>query len=99
MLSVIERLVEHDVSQLVVTDDQEVVVGMVTITDILQYLVTVHSSAGHSGNGARQQVTNTARSRARREDSIGEEVELEEDEDSPPDLYKASCSPPQWFNV
>ena len=26
------------------------------------------------------------------------EKELEEDEESP-DPYKASCSPPQWFNV
>ena len=69
--------------------------SQVTITDILQYLVSVHRTHGQQSNGSARQVT---RSRARREDSIGEEVELEEDEDSP-DLYKASCSPPQWFNV
>ena len=31
VLSVIEKLVEHDVSQLVITDDQETVMGMVSI--------------------------------------------------------------------
>ena len=39
----------------------------------------------------------SARVRQRREDSIGEEVELEE-EDSPVE-FKQSCSPPRWFDV
>ena len=98
----IEKLVHHDVSQLVISDDQDHVVGMITITDILQYLITVHRQGGYNNNGGvirRGSVSTAARIRARREDSIGEEVELVEDEDSPPDIYKASCSPPQWFNV
>ena len=102
MLAVIEKLVHHDVSQLVISDDQDHVVGMITITDILQYLITVHRQGGYNNNGGvirRGSVSTAARTRARREDSIGEEVELVEDEDSPPDDYKASCSPPQWFNV
>ena len=44
VLSVIERLVCQDVSQLVVTEGEEAggVEGVVTISDILHYLVTVH---------------------------------------------------------
>ena len=43
-MSVIEKLVTNDVSQLVITDDEDTgaVMGMVTVTDILEYLVTVH---------------------------------------------------------
>ena len=46
--------------------------------------------------------TAAARLRQRREDSIGEELEDEDTEESPdtePDLYKPSCSPPRWFDV
>ena len=39
-----------------------------------------------------------ARLRQKREDSIGEEMEEEEEDDSP-DLYQQSCSPPRWFDV
>ena len=44
MLSVIERLVCQDVSQLVVTEGEEAggVEGVVTISDILHSLATVH---------------------------------------------------------
>ena len=97
MLHVIEKLVHHDVSQLVVTEeDSDQVQGVVTITDILQYLVTVHRQGANVS--IRRGSVSVARVRQRREDSIGEEVELEEDEDSP-DQFKSSCSPPRWFNV
>ena len=57
----IERLVSHDVSQLIVTsgDDQDQVsgvtcdqvVGVVSSSDILQYLVTVHRQYDRRGSG------------------------------------------------
>jgi len=97
VLHVIEKLVHHDVSQLVVTEeDSDQVQGVVTITDILQYLVTIHRQGANVS--IRRGSVSVARVRQRREDSIGEEVELEEDEDSP-DQFKSSCSPPRWFNV
>jgi len=100
VLHVIEKLVHHDVSQLVVTDEDDQVHGVVTITDILQYLVTVHRQGGNmSGTTIRRGSVSVARVRQRREDSIGEEVELEEEDEESPDQFKSSCSPPRWFNV
>merc|ERR1712098_108695 len=46
VLTVIERLVNCDVSQLVVLDESDQLQGIVTITDILSYLVTVHRQCG-----------------------------------------------------
>jgi len=101
VLTVIERLVNCDVSQLVVLDESDQLQGVVTITDILSYLVTVHRQCGagaptrvRRGSGVSSVST---RVRQRREDSIGEEVELEEG-DSPVE-FKQSCSPPRWFDV
>ena len=102
MLYVIEKLVINDVSQLVVTDEEDTgtVVGMVTVTDILEYLVTVHRQSASVPSQAPSRRTSVARLRQRREDSIGEEVELEDDESGDsPEVYKPSCSPPRWFNV
>ena len=102
VLSVIEKLVTNDVSQLVITDEEDtgVVVGMVTVTDILEYLVTVHRQSASAPCQAPSRRTSVARLRQRREDSIGEEVELEDEESGDsPELYKQSCSPPRWFNV
>jgi len=101
VLTVIERLVNCDVSQLLVLDESDQVQGVVSITDILSYLITVHRQCG-AGASTRVRrgsgVSNvSARVRQRREDSIGEEVELEE-EDSPVE-FKQSCSPPRWFDV
>jgi len=102
VLSVIEKLVVNDVSQLVITDEEDTgaVVGMVTVTDILEYLVTVHRQSASVPSQAPSRRTSVARLRQRREDSIGEEVELEDEESGDsPELYKPSCSPPRWFNV
>ena len=102
VLSVIEKLVTNDVSQLVITDDEDTgaVMGMVTVTDILEYLVTVHRQSASAPSQAPTRRTSVARLRQRREDSIGEEVELEDEESGDsPELYKPSCSPPRWFNV
>lgn len=98
----IEKLVVNDVSQLVITDEEDTgaVVGMVTVTDILEYLVTVHRQSASVPTQAPSRRTSVARLRQRREDSIGEEVELEDEESGDsPELYKPSCSPPRWFNV
>ena len=92
----------NDVSQLVITDEEDTgaVVGMVTVTDILEYLVTVHRQSASVPSQAPSRRTSVARLRQRREDSIGEEVELEDEESGEsPELYKPSCSPPRWFNV
>ena len=92
----------NDVSQLVITDEEDTggVGGMVTVTDILEYLVTVHRQSASVPSQAPSRRTSVARLRQRREDSIGEEVELEDEESGDsPELYKPSCSPPRWFNV
>ena len=102
MLSVIERLVVNDVSQLVIIDEEDKgeVVGIVTVTDILEYLVSVHRQSASVPTQAASRRSSVARLRQRREDSIGEEVELEEEESGDsPELYKPSCSPPRWFDV
>ena len=97
VLSVIEKLVTNDVSQRVITDEEDtgMVVGMVTVTDILEYLVTVHRQSASAPCQAPTQRTSVARLRQRRE-----EVKLEDEESGEsPELYKLSCSLPRWFNV
>ena len=93
----IERLVGSEVSQLVVVDEVEKPVGVVTTTDLLHYLISVHRQSSHEGAVRRGSVA-AIRLRQRREDSIGEELE-EEDEESSPENFKSSCTPPRWFNV
>ena len=97
VLAVIERLVGSEVSQLVVVDELEKPVGVVTTTDLLHYLISVHRQSSHEGAVRRGSVA-AIRLRQRREDSIGEELE-EEEEESSPENFKSSCSPPRWFNV
>ena len=101
MLAVIERLVGSEVSQLVVVDDLEKPVGVVTTSDLLHYLISVHRQSTNEGGLRRGSVAAT-RLRQRREDSIGEDLEEEEEEEgeeSSPDNFKSSCSPPRWFDV
>ena len=101
MLSVIERLVGSEVSQLVVVDDLEKPVGVVTTSDLLHYLISVHRQSASQAAVRRGSVAAT-RLRQRREDSIGEDLEEEEEEEgeeSSPDNFRSSCSPPRWFNV
>ena len=71
VLSVLTKLVEADVNRLVVVDTEGRVEGIVTVSDIIYFLVLDRSKA----RGQRK---------ARRVDSIGEEIGLEiteEDED------------------
>ena len=86
-----------EVNRLVVVDDDEKVVGIVTVSDIIHYLVLRHFTSTPARN------MRAARVRQRREDSIGEEVELEEEENDSIDNFhnraSTSCSPPRWFNV
>ena len=100
MLSVIERLVGSEVSQLVVVDDLEKPVGVVTTSDLLHYLISVHRQSASQAAVRRGSVAAT-RLRQRREDSIGEDLEEEEEEgeESSPDNFRSFCSPPRWFNV
>ena len=99
MLAVIEKLVGSEVSQLVVVDDLEKPVGVVTTTDLLHYLISVHRQSNNEGTQRRGSLA-ANRLRQRREDSIGEDLEEEEEgEESSPDNFKSSCSPPRWFNV
>ena len=92
-----EKLVKAEVNRLVVVDDDEKVVGIVTVSDIIHYLVLRHFTSTPARN------MRAARVRQRREDSIGEEVELEEEENDSIDNFhnraSTSCSPPRWFNV
>ena len=101
MLAVIERLVGSEVSQLVVVDDLEKPVGVVTTSDLLHYLISVHRQSVSQAAVRRGSVA-AIRLRQRREDSIGEDLEEEEEEEEggeSPDNFKSSCSPPRWFNV
>ena len=67
------------------------------VTEILD---RVHRQSASAPCQAPTRRTSVARLRQRREDSIGEEVELEDEESGDsPELYKQSCSPPRWFNV
>jgi len=100
--TVMERLVKADVARLVVVDEEEKVVGIVTISDIIWYLIK------QSNNLSKQRSSDkkSRHSGCRREDSIGEEFEeLEElsDDVSDKSSYKInsySCSPPpRWFDV
>ena len=88
-----------EINRLVVVDDDEKVVGMVSVSDIIHYLVLSHSSSSILP----RRIIRPARLRQRREDSIGEEVELEEEESDSLDILdnraSTSCSPPRWFNV
>jgi len=92
-----EKLVTAEVNRLVVVDGDAKVVGIVTVSDIIHYLVL------RSVNSTPFRNIRAARIRQRREDSIGEEVELEEDESdivgSVLSRASTSCSPPRWFNV
>ena len=101
MLTVIEKLVGCEVSQLVVVDEEEKPVGVISSSDLLRYLVSVHRQTSTEAAVRRGSVA--SRLRQRREDSIGEEVELEEDQESsssPENInFNSSCSPPRWFNV
>ena len=96
MLTVIEKLVGSEVSQLVVVGKGEKPVGVVTTSDLLHYLVTVHRQSSHEAPVRRGSLA-AARLRQRREDSIGEEEE--EVEESSAESFNPSCSPPRWFNV
>ena len=99
MLAVIERLVGSEVSQLVVVDDLEKPVGVVTTSDLLHYLISVHRQSVSQAAVRRGSVA-AIRLRQRREDSIGEDLEEEEEGGGEsPDNFKSSCSPPRWFNV
>jgi len=97
VLDVMEKLVTAEVNRLVVVDGNAKVVGIVTVSDIIHHLVLRSASSTPSRN------IRAARIRQRREDSIGEEVELEEEER---DIFggvlsraSTSCSPPRWLNV
>jgi predicted transcriptional regulator len=93
VLTVIERLVKTDVARLVVVDEEEKVVGVVTVSDVIRYLVILSLPNLRS----RRKVG------TRREDSIGEEFEdfgdLSYDDLSLKSLPDQSCSPPRWFQV
>jgi len=96
VLAVMEKLVKAEVNRLVVVDAEEKVVGIVTVSDIINHLVVKHTSTSRTPT----RTIRPARVRQRREDSIGEEVELEEEEsDSLTSRFSISCSPPHWFNV
>ena len=89
-----EKLVKAEVHRLVVVDEDDGVAGIVTVSDILNYLVI--------SSGQTKALARPARHRQRREDSIGEEVELEEEEEEEENMNNKaslSCSPPHWFTV
>ena len=100
----IEKLAGSEVSQLIVVDQAEKPVGMISTDDLLHYLVSIHRQAVHpvqpnQTGSVRRGSLAASRLRQRREDSIGEEVE-EESESSPENVnLTSSCSPPHWFNV
>ena len=103
----IEKLAGSEVSQLIVVDQAEKPVGVISTDDLLHYLVSIHRQVVQPVHPVLPNQTGTVRRgslaasrlRQRREDSIGEEVE-EESESSPENVnLTSSCSPPHWFNV
>jgi len=113
VLCVLEKLVVADVNRLVVVSPLGRVEGIVTVSDIIYFLVLDRSKAREREKRA-----------GRREDSIGEELELELEADADNEVaavetdsgtfsmdvkvcdeasvrLSSSCSqsPPQWFNV
>lgn len=97
VLVLMEKLMKAEVDTVVVVDESEKVVGVVTTSDIINYLVMRHTS------NSPLRIFQPARIRQRREDSIGEEVELEDEESDSLDTFSnraaTSSSPPHWFNV
>ena len=97
VLVLMEKLMKAEVDTVVVVDESEKVVGVVTTSDIINYLVMRHTS------NSPLRIFQPARIRQRREDSIGEEVELADEESDSLDTFSnraaTSSSPPHWFNV
>jgi len=111
VLDVMERLVKADVNKLVVVDNDEKVVGIVTVSDIIHFLVLRHCPVA-----TRVRRGNTLDGR---DNSIGEEDEEEDvgsngkgarrvEEKKGVDILKQktlshniskSCSPPRWFST
>jgi len=100
VLDVMEKLVKTDVNKLVVVDEEEMVTGIVTVSDVIHYIVLrrdLHMDNRLIPNGCLRR-----RRGKRREDSIGEEEECEEEDvedQGVRDGLSTSCSPPRWFNV
>lgn len=93
VLAVIERLVKADVARLVMVDKEDRVVGIVTVSDIIRYLVLDMKPPNSA-------LTSTRSSFARKEDSIGEELEnLCVSDPHNSSLNVGSASPPRWFTV
>jgi len=106
VLAVMDRLVTHDVNKLVVVDADHRVVGMVTVSDVIHFLVLRHC---YSSTRSRRN-SSAAVLMTRRVDSLGEmeeaevveekdEEEEEEQEVTAARNYSRSCSPPRWFQV
>lgn len=92
LYTVIERLVKTDVARLVLVDEMERVKGIVTVSDIICFLI-------ESNKPTRSKIIRNT-SAAVRVDSIGEEfddLDLSSCEDIP--VSQHSCSPPRWFQV
>ena len=75
----IEKLAGSEVSQLIVVDQAEKPVGVISTDDLLHYLVSIHRQAVHpvqpnQTGSVRRGSLAASRLRQRREDSIGEEL-------------------------
>jgi len=108
VLDVMERLVKADVNKLVVVDDEEKVVGIVTVSDIIHFLVLRHCPVA---TRVRRGATLEGR-----DNSIGEEDEEEFNKEGDDNNklgnginiagkkgasqnISKSCSPPRWFDT
>ena len=84
ILTVMERLVSANVNRLVIVDDDQKVVGIVTVSDFIHFLVLRHSSTAPSNRNIRAASLSLTESNAATDESW---------------KYMDPDSPPRWFNV
>ena len=98
VLVVMERLVSANVNRLVIVDDDHKVVGIVTVSDFIHFLVLRHSSTTPSNRNRRASKIGQSG-----EFSLGENYELDEESwkhMNPEVVPSPKCSPPpMWFQV
>jgi signal-transduction protein with cAMP-binding, CBS, and nucleotidyltransferase domain len=84
ILTVMERLVSANVNRLVIVNDDQKVVGIVTVSDFIHVLVLRHSSTAPSNRNIRAASLSLTEHNAATDESC---------------KYMDPDSPPRWFHV
>jgi len=96
VLVVMERLVEANVNRLVIVDEDRKVVGIVTVSDFIHFLILRHSSTAPSMRNI-----NATKKPQKFDESLKGELEEESLKILNPEVVASTpCSPPpKWFDV